>query len=226
VFNEVGNNLKFIKMKHCILLVVPLFFLHSFDLFSQGTDQNDNGYQEMVANTLIGKHVPDFTASTLALEMINQDSLRGSVTLLHFALIGCAPCLLEIPYLNGLSAKYKDKGFKVMAVFPNRPIDILSFENPVDTNSVFAVYSKVSRFEKIKYTILTECLTNDVKVREGSIGVDCNQLSKVFMRESYPTCYLIDRKGIIRDIFTGFDLNNRECEITEIEAAVIDLLKE
>lgn len=52
------------------------------------------------------------------------DDARGEVILVNLWATWCAPCLREIPELLRLSAKYRDSGFRLIAVAMDDPRDL------------------------------------------------------------------------------------------------------
>jgi thiol-disulfide isomerase/thioredoxin len=58
----------------------------------------------------------DFTLPTPDGDMIRLSSLRGKVVLLNFWATWCGPCKEEMPSIERLYKKLKDKGLKVLAV--------------------------------------------------------------------------------------------------------------
>ena len=65
---------------------------------------------------LIGKVVPDFSATDLNGKPISLQDYRGKVVLLDFWAVWCGPCLTEIPNLKRVYDTYKDKGFDIIGV--------------------------------------------------------------------------------------------------------------
>ncbi len=52
---------------------------------------------------------PPFTAVTLDKDTLNLESLKGTIVVINFWATWCVPCVAEIPALNNLASKYKDK---------------------------------------------------------------------------------------------------------------------
>ena len=65
---------------------------------------------------------PDFTLPTLSGAPIRLADLRGKVVLLNFWATWCVPCRTEMPSIEALYQRYKDRGLEVVAV----NLDILS----------------------------------------------------------------------------------------------------
>ncbi len=59
---------------------------------------------------------PDFTLQTLRGETVHLADLRGKVVLLNFWATWCVPCRTEMPAIEALYQRYKDRGFDVLAV--------------------------------------------------------------------------------------------------------------
>src|SRR5712692_3211927 len=59
---------------------------------------------------------PDFTVPTLSGTSIRLSDLQGKVVLLNFWATWCVPCRTEMPTLEALYHRYKDRGLEVLAV--------------------------------------------------------------------------------------------------------------
>jgi thiol-disulfide isomerase/thioredoxin len=195
-------------------------------LYSQETTNTSAENIESTAFELLNKKTPYFIAKTLSGETITPESFYGHVTLLQFMYFPCGPCMMEIPQLNKLHEKFIDKGLKIIAVIPNRPIDIETYQEAKDTNSIFCMIRHSFNYEKIKYQILSECENNNVETKKNQIGATCQTLSKLFKRDYYPINYLIDKKGTIRKIYVGFNTLEKEREIAKMENDIKELLIE
>jgi thiol-disulfide isomerase/thioredoxin len=63
-----------------------------------------------------GTPAPDFTVTDLDGKQVSLASLRGKVVLIDFWATSCGPCVRALPRLAELHAKYKAKGFELLAV--------------------------------------------------------------------------------------------------------------
>ena len=65
---------------------------------------------------LIGKPVPDSSATDLDGKPISLQDYRGKVVLLDFWAVWCGFCLLEMPNIKRVYDTYKDQGFDVIGI--------------------------------------------------------------------------------------------------------------
>ncbi len=65
---------------------------------------------------LVGKLVPDFSATDLDEKPISLQQYRGKVVLLDFWAVWCGFCLREMPNVKKVYDTYKEKGFDVIGV--------------------------------------------------------------------------------------------------------------
>ena len=65
---------------------------------------------------LLGKTVPDFSATDLDGTPISLQQYRGKVVLLDFWAVWCGPCLGEMPNVKQVYGTYKDQGFDIIGV--------------------------------------------------------------------------------------------------------------
>ncbi|ULT23439.1 TlpA family protein disulfide reductase [Sphingobacterium sp. E70] len=64
----------------------------------------------------IGKHAIDFVMDNDKGQPISFSSFKGKYVLLDFWASWCGPCRSEMPFINEIYQKYKDKNFEVVAV--------------------------------------------------------------------------------------------------------------
>ena len=62
---------------------------------------------------------PDFRATDSAGQSYSVSSLRGKVALLNFWMVNCGPCVAEMPGLNAVAARYRDRGLVVLGLETN-----------------------------------------------------------------------------------------------------------
>ena len=65
---------------------------------------------------LVGKVVPDFSATYLDGKPISLQDYRGKVVLLDFWAVWCGPCIGEMPNVKRVYNTYKDQGFDIIGV--------------------------------------------------------------------------------------------------------------
>ena len=65
---------------------------------------------------LLGKIVPNFSATDLDGNPISLQQYRGKVVLLDFWAVWCGPCIAEMPNVKEVYDTYKDKGFDIIGV--------------------------------------------------------------------------------------------------------------
>ena len=65
---------------------------------------------------LVGKLVPDFSATDLDGKPISLQQYRGKIVLLDFWAVWCGPCIGEMPNVKRVYDTYKDQGFDIIGV--------------------------------------------------------------------------------------------------------------
>ncbi|MCB1664300.1 MAG: TlpA family protein disulfide reductase [Pseudomonadales bacterium] len=105
---------------------------------------------------------------------ISLESLRGKTVYVDFWASWCAPCLRSMPLINELYAKYKDRGFEVVAI---------NVDDPIEDGQEFLLDTPLD------YLIAADT-DNDVLEAFGVTGM--------------PTSFLVDRDGVVRMVHMGF----------------------
>ncbi len=131
----------------------------------------------------------DFKLPTTSGELVSLQDERFKNKVVVIELMGswCPNCLDESRYLSPFYKKYKDKGVEVIG---------LAFENSAD---IAIAGPKITNFQKkigITYPLLFAGTAED-----KTIAHVLPMLSKM---NGYPTTFIIDKKGIVREIHTGF----------------------
>jgi len=121
---------------------------------------------------------------------VSSAEFKGKVVVLDFWATWCPPCRMEIPGYIALQKKYADKGLVIIGV-------------SVDTEGA-QVVAPFAKARGINYRMLL--YNDDVVAAFGGLAV-------------FPTTFLIDREGNIRDRQLGF------IEETDYEKRVAELLK-
>ena len=139
-----------------------------------------------------GKYAPPFELQDLSGKTIRLSDYRGRVVLLNFWSMLCAPCTAELPSLSRLAAVFRKEDLAVLAV------SLDASDRPV---------KDFIEADKLALTVL----------RDGDKEVFFDQYAGPVL----PASYLIDRNGIIVEIFSG----PREWDAPGMQDTVRKLLK-
>jgi len=118
---------------------------------------------------------PGFSAPHLLKQStVKLDDFRGKVIYLDFWASWCPPCRSAFPKIDRIYAKYRERGFDVVAVNQDQEL------------------GEALRFVEKQPTSFTLVADRDHSIAER-YGV-----------KAMPSAYLIDRKGVVRHIHRGF----------------------
>ncbi len=118
---------------------------------------------------------------------VSSDDLKGKVLLLDFWATWCGPCVSEIPDLNELHNRYKEKDFALLAI--------------ATQSGDAATIKKAAERLKTEYRVL--------------VGED--EVARKYQVYAYPTDYLIDRNGNIKNRIIGAPPGKKEQLIKMID---------
>ena len=129
-----------------------------------------------------GDRAPDFTTVDLEGNKVTLSSFNGSkVVLLNFWGLRCGACIEEMPHLNALYDKYKDKGLAVLGV---------------DTDGVDA-------------TIVRNTMKEVGIVADFTILLDQEfTITDTYTNFLVPLTLVIGKGGVIEFIHTGYESGN------------------
>jgi len=140
----------------------------------------------------VGKNAPLFSGKTLSGETINLADYKGKVTILDFWASWCKPCKEEFPFLIDLYNKDSGKNFSVLTVNVDEESEnIKKFTDKLDKEVPFKIiYDK------------------DKKIVE------------LYITESFPSAFIIDKNGVVRFTHIGFVSGDEEKYNSEIEKLI------
>jgi cytochrome c biogenesis protein CcmG, thiol:disulfide interchange protein DsbE len=122
---------------------------------------------------------PDFTLVDLSGKSVSLNQHLGKVVLLDFWATWCPPCRMSIPELVKLQEKYREKGLVILGI----SLD--------DADTKNAYLESFREKYKINYIILR----GDDKTTEKYFGRS---------QFSIPTLFVINRDGMVSDMFSGY----------------------
>lgn len=119
---------------------------------------------------------------------ISDDKYRNKIVLVQFLGSWCPNCMDETAYLVPFYNKYKDKGVEIIG---------LAYERTKDFNRSKKNVSRLRDRLKVPYELLITGFTND----KAEVATSLPMLNNF---EAFPTLMIIDKKGVVRKIHTGF----------------------
>lgn len=138
----------------------------------------------------IGDPAPDFSLPTLQDQKVSLGEFKGKVVLINFWASWCTPCQEELPELQKLYQKYHDRGFELIGI-------------NIDKNQANAE-KFVKRFG-LTFPVALDPESSEIRAYQG---------------RAMPMSYLVDRQGIVRQLFFGF---NRK-KLPMMESAIVEAL--
>lgn len=136
-----------------------------------------------------GRQAPGFSLRDLTGGSVTLEQFKGKVLFLAFWAPWCVPCRDELPELERLYTKYRDKGFVVIGI------------------SVESSASGVSSFLK------------KVPVTFPVIIDGTGQIAEAYRITGLPASFLIDRGGVVHTRYWGFEkksLSKYEADIADL----------
>jgi peroxiredoxin len=140
------------------------------------------------ATQLAGSEAPDFVLKSLSGENLRLSEYRGEVVMLSFWATWCGDCRAQLEELGAMHARYQEAGVELLAV-------------SLDQNRRQA--DELATGLGVSYPVLYD--------EGGEVGrlYDVNRM---------PVMVLIDRGGIVRDVFEGFRRGNEQQYLERVQA--------
>jgi thiol-disulfide isomerase/thioredoxin len=152
---------------------------------------NQSDALKAVKNLAIGKTAPEVEGTNLEGKKVKLASLKGKVVLVDIWATWCGPCRAMIPHERDMVKKFEKKPFKLISV---------SCDNEQD--------------------ILVKFLEKEPMPWEHWFDGQQGAVAKTFRVRAFPTLYLIDHTGVIRNKWVGNPGDDK------LEKAVNDLVAE
>lgn len=141
----------------------------------------------------VGSSLPECTLKAMENNQgFSLSQSRGKVIYVDFWASWCGPCAKSFPFMNELHQQLKDQGLQIIGI----NLD----ENTDDAKAFLAKYPA-------SFTVMADV---------------SKQCAKDFDVKAMPSSYIVDRNGVVQQVYLGF----RPGEAKELRAVVEKLLNE
>ena len=145
------------------------------------------------ASPLLGKSAPAFTLADLDGKKVSLSDFKGHPLLVNFWGTYCAPCKLEMPWIEEFSHKYAAEGFKVVGVTYDAEVGV-----PTITKDAH------------KLGVTYPILLSDTKTEKDYLSDS----------EVLPMSFYVDKSGKVIEVTAGLGSKNQlEAMVKETVAA-------
>ena len=140
------------------------------------------------AAQLTGSEAPDFVLKSTAGENLRLSEYRGEVVMLSFWATWCGDCRAQLEQLGDMRTRYQDAGVELLAV----SLD----QSPKQAQQVATSLG-------MSYPVLHDA--------GGGVG-------RLYDVSKVPVMVLIDRGGVVREVFEGYRRGNEEQYLERVQA--------
>lgn len=140
------------------------------------------------ATELAGHEAPDFVLKSVTGDNLRLSEYRGEIVMLSFWATWCGDCRAQLEQLGAMHERYSDAGVELLAV-------------SLDQNARQAADG--ARALDAHYSVLHDA--------GGEVG-------RLYAVERMPLLVLIDRAGVVRDVFEGHRRGSDEQYLQRVQA--------
>ncbi len=177
MFDENGNNISPNQINDLIQSgnFIPVVFGNTSHIakaivFRKTTKEEKKAIQQMLAkqdpneNFKLGETAPDFSTKDIYGNPINLSDLKDKIVVLNFWFTSCKPCINEIPELNKIKEKYKNKNVIFLAITFDNKEKITTFLSKNKFN-----YNIISDINILKFYDINNYPTSIIIDKKGRI---------------------------------------------------------
>ena len=121
---------------------------------------------------------------------IKLNELIGKILIINCWSISCGPCIKEMPYLNALTDSLPSNKYAFLGI---------TFDDNASINNFF-------KSDKLKKYLNTQSPSFNFKIIPNQEVL----LSNILGIKSYPTTFIVDQNGIIKEIIEGLYLDDNK----------------
>ena len=172
----------FLPLKLKLPVILPVILIATIFLFSSCTAKPQSAapaemtavFSEAGLPFYLNKVTPrEFSLQTLTGETLSLSGLQGKVVFLNFWATWCGPCVIEMPSMEAIYKRYREKGLEILAVnFGESQAEVQAFMN--------------------NHGLSFPALLDEDGRTGGSYGI-----------QAIPTSFLIDRDGNVVSRLVG-----------------------
>jgi peroxiredoxin len=140
------------------------------------------------APSITGQPAPDFVLKTLEQGNLRLSEFRGQVVLVNFWASWCGACRQAMPTFNDIQDKYQPAGLVLLSI-------------NLDDEAEHA--QQMAQSLKIRFPVLLD---------------DQKAVSRLYQMETMPLTVLIDREGVVRFVYVGFNAGDAIKLLTPLRA--------
>jgi peroxiredoxin len=140
------------------------------------------------ATKLTGVEAPDFVLKSVSGENLRLSEYRGEVVVLSFWATWCGDCRAQLEQLAAVHTRYQDAGVELLAV---------------NLDQTQRQASDGARALHVSYPVLHDA--------GGAVG-------RLYEVDEMPMMVLIDRAGVVRDVFEGYRRGNETQYLERVQA--------
>ena len=143
---------------------------------------------------LYSKPPVDWESTNLAGEPRRRADYGGKVVILDFWYRGCGHCILALPKVKALHAKYKDQGVVVLGVNNDRELE--------DAHHVVNTFS--IPYESVR-NVMTPTFENDAEPTDDKDSSEQSEqrVSAEYNVDAWPTFVVLDQAGRVAEVVEG-----------------------
>lgn len=140
------------------------------------------------ATELTGSEAPDFVLKSVGGENLRLSEYRGEIVMLAFWATWCGDCREQLEQLKQMQADYRDAGVELLAV-------------SLDQTARQA--QRAAESQRASHPVLHDA--------GGAVG-------RLYAVERMPSMVLIDRSGVVRDVFEGYARGSERQYLERLQA--------